>query len=74
MTFWTIMWITFTVPDHGTMQTVLLYPSAETCGDALLEVYPTIYRHYPSSDAQCRPTRLLSASPRPKARPEGLGQ
>ena len=69
-TFWTIMWITFTVPDHGTMQTVLLYPSQKACGDALTEVYPTIERHYPSSDAQCRPTALLSASPRPKARPE----
>ena len=70
--FFTIMWITFTASDHGTMQTVLLYPSAEACGEALLEVYPTIERHYPSSAAQCRPTALLSASPRPKARPEWL--
>ena len=69
-TFWTLMWLTFTVPGHGTMQTVLLYPSQKSCGDALTEVYPTIDRHYPSSDAQCRPTALLSASPRPKARPE----
>ena len=68
--FFTIMWITFTVPDHGTMQTILLYPSQKACGDALTEVYPTIERHYPSSDAQCRPTAQLSASPRPKARPE----
>jgi len=69
-TFWTLMWITFTAPDHGTMQTVLLYPSQKDCGEALLEVYPTIDRHYPSSDAQCRPTRLLSASVRPRARGE----
>jgi len=69
-TFWTIMLITFTVPDHGTMQTILLYPSQKACGDALTEVYPTIERHYPDSAAMCRPTRLLSASVRPRARGE----
>ena len=66
--FFTLMWITFTVPDHGTMQTVLLYPSQQACGDALTEVYPSIERHYPDSMAQCRSTRQLSASVRPKAR------
>jgi len=66
--FFTFMLITFTSPQHGTLDTALLYPSQQACGEALLEVYPTIDRHYPSSDAQCRPTRLLSASVRPRAR------
>ena len=68
--FFTLMWITFTAPDHGTMQTVLLYPSQKACGDALTEVYPTIERHYPDSMAQCKLTKVLSASIRPKARPQ----
>jgi len=67
--FFTIMWITFNVPNHGEMQTALLYPSQKACGNALVDVYPTIERHYPDSMAQCRVTRQLSASPRPKARP-----
>ena len=68
MTFWTIMILTFTVPGHGEMQSALLYPSAEACGDALPAVYEIIRLHYPDSMAQCRPTRLLSASLRPKGR------
>ena len=67
-TFWTFMLITFTTPEHGTLDTALLYPSQKACGDALLVVYPTIEQHYPISMAQCRPTRLLSASVRPRAR------
>lgn len=66
--FFTLMFITFTVPGHGEMQSVLLYPSQQACGEALPAVYETIRAHYPDSMAQCRPTRQLSASPRPKAR------
>lgn len=66
--FFTLMLITFTVPDHGEMTSVLLYPSQQACGDALPAVYETVRVHYPDSMAQCRPTRQLSASPRPKAR------
>jgi len=70
MTFFTIMILTFTVPGHGEMQSALLYPSAQACGEALPAVYGTIRAHYPDSMGQCRPTRLLSASPRPRARGE----
>ena len=35
MTFWTIMILTFTIPGDGEMQSVLLYPSAQACGDAV---------------------------------------
>lgn len=66
--FFTLMIITFTVPDHGEMKSVLLYPSQQTCGDALPAVYGTVRVHYPDSMAQCRSTRQLSASLRPKAR------
>ena len=68
--FWTFMLITFTTPEHGTLDTALLYPSEKACGDALLVVYPTIEQHYPISMAQCRATGELSASLRPKARGE----
>ena len=68
MTFWTLMILTFTVPGHGEMQSALLYPSAEACGDALPAVYGTVRAHYPDSMAQCRITPLMSASPRPKGR------
>jgi len=67
-TFWTFMLISFTSPQHGTLDTALLYPSQQACGEALLVVYPTIERYYPDSMAQCRSTRQLSASVRPKAR------
>jgi hypothetical protein len=72
MKFFTLMIITITVPDHGELQTVLLYPSRQACGEALPAVYETIRPHYPSSGAQCHVTPQLSASPRPKARPEGF--
>ncbi len=67
--FFTIMIISFVVPNHGEMHSFLLYPSEKACGDALPAVYDTILPHYPDSMAQCQVTRLLSASPRPKARP-----
>ena len=66
--FFTLMLITFTVPGHGEMQSVLLYPSQQACGEALPAVYESVRVHYPNSMAQCRPTRQLSASVRPKAR------
>jgi len=68
--FWTLMILTFTVPNHGEMQSALLYPSAQACGEALPSVYETIRPHYEETAAMCRETRLLSASPRPKARGE----
>ena len=67
-TYWTFMLITFTTPQHGTLDTALLYPSQQACGDALPAVYETIRQSYPDSMAQCRSTRQLSASVRPKAR------
>jgi len=74
MKFFTLMIITITVPDHGEMQSVLVYPSYEACGEALPAVYETIRPHYPDSMAQCHATPQLSASLRPKARPKGLDQ
>lgn len=66
--FFTLMIITITVEGHGTMQSPLLYPSQQACGEALPAVYDTVRPHYPDSSAQCLATRQLSASPRPKAR------
>lgn len=66
--FFTIMIITFNVPGHGEMQSALLYPSAQACGEALPAVYETVRRHYPDSMAQCRVTAQMSSSIRPKGR------
>lgn len=68
--FYTLMIITITVPGHGQMQSPLLYPSEQACGDALPAVYETIENHYPDSVGQCIVTNQMSASLRPKARPE----
>ena len=68
--FFTIMLITFTVPNHGEMQSAIVYPSQKACGDALPAVYDTILPHYPDSAAKCVPTPVRSASLRPKARKE----
>ena len=66
--FFTVMLITFTVPGHGEMQSALLYPSEQACGEALPAVYGTIRAHYPDSMGQCRATPLMSASVRPRGR------
>jgi len=68
--FFTLMIITVTVPGHGQMQSPLLYPSEQACGDALPAVYETIDAHFDDSIGQCIVTNQMSASPRPKARPE----
>ena len=73
-TFWTIMWLTFTVDGHGQMQTGIPYPSQQACGDALPALYETIRAHYEDTMAQCKPTKVMSASISPKQRPEGIGQ
>lgn len=67
--FFTLLVLTYPVPDLGTVESVLLYPSMDACGDALSAVYGTVERHFRGGGAQCIPTPLLSHSLRPVARP-----
>lgn len=65
---WTILVLTYVV-DGETMQTELIFPSAEACGQALSVIYEPIYEHYPDSMGQCIPTDVVSNTVRPRARP-----
>lgn len=71
MKFWTILWITFAGGPYDGEQAFMVYPSVETCEQALTVVSGTLpYDH----NLSCQETTVLSASLRPKRRPEGLGQ
>ena len=52
----------------------VLFPSAAECGNAIEHVHAALSASYDDVVILCDRTRLLSASPRPVARPEGLGQ
>lgn len=68
MTFWTLLILTYPVLGAD-VESVLIFPSMETCGDALPVVYDHIVASYPDSTARCVETDVLSSTPRPKARP-----
>lgn len=71
MTYWTVMWITMLGGPYDGQGSFIVYPSLETCEAALSAVGDTLsYDH----NLLCEETTTLSASIRPKRRPEGLGQ
>lgn len=71
MAFWTVMWITMLSDPFEFATSYVVYPSLAACEAALLTVGGTIpYDH----NILCEETTALSASIRPKRRPEGLGE
>lgn len=71
MTYWTVMWITMLGGPYDGQGSFVVYPSLETCEAALSAVGDTLpYDH----NLFCEETYTLSASMRPKRRPEGLTQ
>jgi hypothetical protein len=68
MTFWTLLILTYPVLGAD-VESVLIFPSMEACGDAMPVVYEHIMESYPDSTARCVETAVLSSTPRPKARP-----
>lgn len=66
--FWTFLILTYPVLGEDA-QGVIVFPSMKECGDAMPAIYEPIHKVYPDSMAQCRETRILSSSPRPKVRP-----
>lgn len=70
MEYWTVMWIT--VLSGGVVEgseTGLVYPSLEACEAAIIPVTDTLQYDF---NVICEETGALSASIRPKRRPEGL--
>lgn len=73
MEFWTVMVITYGTTVFGADVSLVAYPSAKTCGDAIPAVYDTLFPSFPDLMIQCVETGTLSSSMRPKPRPEELG-
>jgi len=71
ITFYTVLILQYSI--HGeTVQSKILFPSERECGAAMSSIYQHIYAIDKDSMALCRKTHLISASMRPKARPELL--
>lgn len=69
MTYWTILWITFVNGPLDGNVTYLIYPSHKACMAAHQIVSDTLgYDH----QIACEETDTMSASTRPKPRPENL--
>jgi len=73
-TFWTVLILTYTVPSSEEFEARILFPSMESCGDAMVEIYEPMRKIYRDSMAQCEESDILSGTIRPRARPEGLGK
>lgn len=69
MEYWTIMWITMLGGPYDGQGSFIVYPSLKACETALVTISDTLpYDH----NLLCEETVTLSASIRPKRRPEGL--
>lgn len=72
MDFWTIMVITFGGGVFADEQSLIPYPSAKACGEAIEVVYETLHDPFPELVIQCvesdEPSRVL----KPKRRPADL--
>ena len=73
MKFWTLMFVLYTANGED-VESRVLFPSAAECGNSIEHVHEALSASYDDVVILCDRTRLLSASPRPVARPEGLGE
>jgi len=71
LTFFTVMIITVSFNGQEA-QTRLLYSSQQACSDAMRSAEALIDSAMTVEMVQCQQSNLISRSPRPKARPEGL--
>jgi len=69
ITYYAVMILSYTLEGEP-LQSKILYPSAKECGDALKQVYPTIYKFDKDSVGQCKLTDIMSKVIRPRSRPE----
>jgi hypothetical protein len=69
MKLWTIL-----IALYGDVESRILFPSEAECSAALAPIQTMLEASYNDVAVLCERSTLLSASPRPKARPEGLGK
>ena len=69
--YFTIMILSYHVQGEY-LQSRIIFPSAQACGDALPAYYEPIYAFDKDSMAQCERTNILSKTIRPKARPKEM--
>lgn len=72
MEYWTIMVITLGTTVFDADTSLIPYPSAQSCGDAIMPVYDTLADAFPDLVIQCVETVHLSSTLRPMPRPEEL--
>jgi hypothetical protein len=73
MKFWTVLIALYGVGD-GDVESRVLFPSEAECSAALQPMQVILEASYDDVAVMCHRSKLLSASPRPVARPEGLGE
>jgi hypothetical protein len=69
MKLWTVL-----IALYGEVESRTLFPSEAECGAALQPMQVILEASYDDVAVLCVHSTLLSASPRPVARPEGLGK
>lgn len=69
MKLWTVL-----IALYGDVESRTLFPSEAECGAVLQPMQAILDAAYSDVAVSCWQSTLLSASPRPVARPEGLGQ
>lgn len=73
MKFWTVLIALYGVGD-GDVESRVLFPSEAECSAALEPMQAILEASYNDVAVLCERSTLLSASPRPVARAEGLGE
>ena len=68
-TFWTVLVLTYTI-DSREYQSRILLPSMAACGAAMDPIHETMEDYYDDTMSQCLESDVLSATIRPKARPQ----
>jgi hypothetical protein len=71
MTFFHTLILTIVLPTNlgGELRTSIPFPDEFSCGQALPAIVAEVTKSFPGSFGVCRPTTLMSSSPRPQARP-----
>lgn len=67
-----MMLISYGTVVMGADASVIPYPDANACGDAIMSVYDTLHDAFPNLTIQCVETEEPSSTLRPMPRPKGL--
>lgn len=72
MLFYTVLVLSYTL-NGDYLQAKVIFPSARACGDALPDYHDHVYAIDRDAIGQCLKTEVISASIKPKRRPDGNG-